>query len=91
VVAGKIAVVRFDNLSALSKEGDGRYQADGVDPVPAPDVQLRQGMVEGSNAQPVLEVVKLIELSRAYERMSKLIDNSQDLSRRAVERLGRGQ
>lgn len=88
---GKIAVVRFDNLSALSKEGNGRYLADGVAPVPAPDVQIMQGMVEASNAQPVLEVVKLIELSRAYERMTKLIDNSQDLSRRAVERLGRGQ
>jgi flagellar basal-body rod protein FlgF len=90
-VVGKIGVVRFDNLSALSKEGNGRYLADGVEPVAAPDVQLRQGMVEGSNAQPVLEVVKLIELSRAYERMSKMMDNSQDLSRRAVERLGRGQ
>ena len=90
-VVGRIGVVRFDNLSALSKEGNGRYLADGVEPLPAPDVQLRQGMVEGSNAQPVLEVVKLIELSRAYERMSKMMDNSQDLSRRAVERLGRGQ
>lgn len=90
-VVGKIAVVRFDNLSALSKEGDGRYAADGVQPVPAPDVQLKQGMVEGSNAQPVLEVVKLIELSRAYERMTRMVDTSQDLSRRAVERLGRGQ
>lgn len=86
---GKIAVVRFENLSALSKEGDGRYLADGVEPLPAPDVQLRQGMVEGSNAQPVLEVVKLIELSRAYERISRIIDQSQDLSRRSVERLGR--
>ena len=58
---------------------------------PAPDVQLKQGMVESSNAQPVLEVVKLIELSRAYERMTRMVDSSQDLSRRAVERLGRGQ
>jgi flagellar basal-body rod protein FlgF len=36
-------------------------------------------------------VVKLIELSRAYERMTKMVDQSQDLSRRAVERLGRTQ
>lgn len=86
---GKIVLVRFENLAALSKEGNGRYLADGVEPIPAPDVQLRQGMVEGSNAQPVLEVVKLIELSRAYERVTRIIDQSQDLSRRSVERLGR--
>jgi flagellar basal-body rod protein FlgF len=91
VVVGKVAVVRFDNLSALSKEGDGRFAADGVEPLPAPDVQVRQGMTEASNAQPVLEVVKLIELSRAYERMTRMVDTSQDLSRRAVERLGRSQ
>jgi len=89
VAVGKLAVVRFENLSALSKEGDGRFAADGAEPLPAADVQVRQGMVEGSNAQPVLEVVKLIELQRAYDRVSKIVDQSQDLSRRSVERLGR--
>lgn len=91
VVVGKIAVVRFDNLSALSKEGDGRYLADGVEPLPAPDVQVKQGMTEASNTQPVLEVVKLIELSKAYERVTRMVDSSQDLSRRSIERLGRSQ
>jgi flagellar basal-body rod protein FlgF len=86
---GRLVVVRFDNLSALSKTGDGRYLADGVDPVPAPDARVRQGMLESSNVQSVLEVVNLIEVSRAYERVTKMIDQSQDLSRRAVDRLGK--
>ena len=30
-----------------------------------------------------------IEVSRAYERMAKLIDSSNDLNRRTVERVGR--
>jgi flagellar basal-body rod protein FlgF len=46
-------------------------------------------MLESSNTKPVLEIVKMIELSRAYERVTRMIDNTQDLSRRAVERLGR--
>jgi flagellar basal-body rod protein FlgF len=37
----------------------------------------------------VLEIVKLIELSRSYERVTRMMDTTQDLSRRAVERLGR--
>ena len=85
----RLGVVRFDNLSALSKAGEGRYLADGVAPVPAPDVQVRQGMLESSNVQPVLEVVNLIEVSRAYERVTRMIDQTQDLSRRAVDRLGK--
>ena len=86
---GRLALARFDSNAALSKEGDNLYMADGVTPQPAPDVRVHQGMVETSNAQPVLEIVKLIELSRSYERVSRIIDNAQDLSRRAVERLGR--
>ena len=86
---GRIGLVRFDNKSGLSKEGESRFIADGVAPEPAPDVQLRQGMLETSNAQPVLEIVKLIELSRSYERVTRMMDTTQDLSRRAVERLGR--
>ena len=86
---GRLGVVRFDNLAALSKTGEGRYLADGVAPVPAPDVQVRQGMLETSNVKPVLEVVNLIEVSRAYERVTRMIDQTQDLSRRAVDRLGK--
>jgi flagellar basal-body rod protein FlgF len=89
VLVGRLSLVRFDNLSALSKEGDGRFLADGIEPQPAPDAQVRQGMLESSNTKPVLEIVKMIELSRAYERVTRMIDNTQDLSRRAVERLGR--
>ena len=85
----RIGVVRFDNLAALSKTGQGRYLADGVDPVPAPDVRVRQGMLESSNVNPVLEVVNLVEVSRAYERVTRMIDQAQDLSRRAVDRLGK--
>ena len=86
---GRIGVVRFDNLGALSKTGEGRYLADGVAPAPAPDVPIRQGMLESSNVDPVLEVVNLIEVSRAYERVTRMIDQTQDLSRRAVDRLGK--
>ena len=88
-IIGRIGVVRFDNLAALSKTGDGLYLADGVAPNPAPDARVAQGMLEGSNANPVLEVVKLIEVSRAYERVTRMMDQTQDLSRRAIERLGR--
>ncbi|RZJ38024.1 MAG: flagellar biosynthesis protein FlgF, partial [Brevundimonas sp.] len=34
-------------------------------------------------------ITNLIEIQRAYESVSRMIDNTTDLSRRAVERLGR--
>lgn len=87
---GRLRVVRFENLAVLSKAGNGLYvNASNQQPVAANDVQIRQGMLEGSNVNTLSEITNLIEINRAYERISKMIDNQQDLSRRSVERLGR--
>lgn len=87
---GRLAVVRFDVLGALEKGGDGLYRnASNAAAAPANDVQVRQGMLEGSNVNPILEITNLIEIQRAYESVTRMIENTNDLSRRAVERLGR--
>ena len=89
-VVGALNVVRFDVLSVLQKGGDGLYRnTSNATPMAANDVQIRQGMLEGSNVNTILEITNLIEISRAYERASKMIENQHDLSKRAVERLGR--
>jgi flagellar basal-body rod protein FlgF len=89
-LVGRLSVVRFDALGALEKGGDGLYRnASNATAQDAPDVLVRQGMLEGSNVNPILEITNLIEIQRAYESVSKMIENANDLSRRAVERLGR--
>ena len=87
---GRLSVVRFDTLAVLEKGGDGLYRnASNATPVAANDVQIRQAMLEGSNVNPILEITNLIEIQRAYESVTRMIENTNDLSRRAVERLGR--
>ena len=77
-------------MAVLSKAGNGLYvNSSNQQPVAANDAQIRQGMLEGSNVNTLAEITNLIEINRAYERISKMIDNQQDLSKRAVERLGR--
>ncbi len=89
-VVGRMGVVRFDTLSVLNKTGDGLYRnTSNAQPGEASDAQIRQGMLEGSNVNPILEITNLIEISRAYERASKMIESNHDLSKRSVERLGR--
>jgi flagellar basal-body rod protein FlgF len=90
VAAGRIEVVRFADVSALSKQGANLYAApEGVAATPAPDARLHQAMVESSNVKPVIEITNLIEITRAYERVAKMMDQAGDLSNRAIERLGR--
>jgi flagellar basal-body rod protein FlgF len=87
---GKIAVVSFSDNSVLSKEGDGLYSnKSNLGAGPAQDVVVHQGMIEGSNVQSILQITDMIEVSRAYERMSKLIDQTTELDRQAISRLGR--
>ena len=84
----KVGVVRFTNLSGLSKEGDGLFSS-AETPVAAADAGVRQGYVEGSNVQPVVEVTHLVEINRAYERIANIINSAHDLSRTAIQRLGK--
>ena len=89
-IAGRLSVVRFDTLAALQKGGDGLYRnASNAQPIEATDARIHQGMLEGSNVNPILEITNLIEISRAYESVTRMIENTNDLSKRAVERLGR--
>jgi len=89
---GKVGVFTFETLAALEKTGDNQYRnTSNLMAQPATDARLRQGMLEGSNVQAILQITRMVEVSRAYESTAKMIDAEADLSRRSVERLGRVQ
>lgn len=87
---GKIGVARFDTLSILEKVGDNRYRnTSNQQPVAASGVTMHQGMLEGSNVKPIAEITRMIEVTRAYESMAKMMDANAELSRRSIERMGK--
>ncbi|WP_293676302.1 flagellar basal-body rod protein FlgF [uncultured Phenylobacterium sp.] len=89
---GKIGMFVFANAGALEKSGDNLYRnTSNLAAEKAEKANLRQGFLESSNVKPVLEITRMVEVSRAYEKTAKMIDSQADLSRRAVERLGRVQ
>jgi len=88
-VIGRISVVRFDSLSSLSKEGAGLYaNTASSPPQPAPDAYIQQGMLEGSNVQPIVQITDLIRITRAYDSITNLISSTADLSTQSIQRLG---
>ena len=56
--------------------------------VPA-TASLRQGMLEDSNVEPVVEIARMIEVQRAYELGQTFLQQDDDRSRRLIETLGR--
>ena len=74
----------------LSKQGDNLYaNTSNAQPAPVANTKVRQGMVEGSNVKPILEVTNLIQIQRAYEQVSQMISAINDLSEQTVQRLGK--
>jgi flagellar basal-body rod protein FlgF len=88
-VVGRIGVVSFADLSALSKQGDGLYSVTSNEtPQPATDAVVQQGMLEGSNVQPIVQITDLIRINRAYEMVSQLLSSTADLSSSTIQQLG---
>jgi len=89
-VIGKVGVVSFADMSSLSKQGDGLFSNTTnapAQPVTGSQV-LRQGMLETSNVQPIVQVTDLIRISRAYDMIAQMMNSTASLSSTAVQRLG---
>src|SRR5260221_11740257 len=87
---GKVGVFAFANLGALEKKGSNLYQnVSNQQPTSATDAKVRQGMLEGSNVNSIVEITRMIEVSRAYEQTTQMMASESDLSRNSIARLGR--
>jgi len=88
-VVGHLQVVNFDSLAALSKDGNNNYRNDSnLTPTASTTAQVRQGMLETSNVEPIRQITRLIEINRAYDAISNMMNTTAQLSASAVQRLG---
>lgn len=86
-IRGQVRVVTFDDPQALQKIGDTLFAGDNA--IPVENVRVTQGAVEQSNVEGVVEVTRLIEITRSYASISKLIGEADDLRKQAIATLGR--
>ena len=89
-IVGKVAVVTFSSLSALSKDGDGLFSnTSNLQPQPSASANVRQGMIESSNVEPINQITQMIAVSRAYESVSQMMSTAADQAQSTIDRLGR--
>ncbi len=88
-VAGKLKVVNFKTPGGLEKVGDNLWRATDEQPTAAPEAKVVSGFVEGSNVNAVLELTDMIEISRAYTSVAKMISQSDELRGASIEKLAR--
>lgn len=90
VKVDRLKVVTFDNPEMLVYEG-GAFRAYGAGVVEkeVEDARIVQGYVELSNVNPVREMVSMIDAMRAYESHARVIQSVDEVTRKAVEEIGR--
>ena len=86
--AGKFQVVRFDNDQDLKPAANGLYVTTAIGQ-PAPDTKVLQGMVEDSNVQPIVEITRMMAVSRTFAAAKEMADGEDDRLKNAIDRLGR--
>ena len=86
---GRLRLVAFANPQRLQKDGSSTFRApDGVQPQPpAIDVRIAQGAIEKSNVRAVVEMTRMIELTRAYSEVANILQQQGDLRRDAISKL----
>ncbi len=82
-VLGRLDVVTFANPQRLRATAGGLYTTtDAPTSVAKPDVL--QGMIEGSNVEPIVEMTRMIELMRSFKSAQVMLDTENDRERRAI-------
>jgi flagellar basal body rod protein FlgG len=85
---GKLRMTSFDNPGLLRKEGSSIFSApNGVNAVPDTVSEFVQGTIEKSNVNSVMEMTRMIEVTRTYTQVASMLQQQSDLHRTAVEKL----
>ena len=87
-ILGKIGVVTFNDAQDMKRLPGSLYETDqAAQLVDRPSV--KQGLLEQSNVQGVLEMSRLIEIQREYQSVHTLITRENDRQQKAIERIAR--
>ena len=52
------------------------------------NARVLQGMIERSNVEPVVEMTQMIEVMRAYQHSTETLNATDELMRKALQKLG---
>lgn len=90
VYTDTLLVVDFDNKDTLRKVGDNQYM--NIEPNNQPiqfTGEIKQGYLEGSNVEPIKEIVDMMTVTRSYETNQRIVKMMDDTLGKAVNEVGR--
>jgi flagellar basal-body rod protein FlgF len=85
---GHLRVVTFANPQQLQKYGSSSFTAiQGAQPQPAQDAGIIQGSIEQSNVRSVVEMSRMIEITRSYTQVAGILQQQGDMGQQSIDKL----
>lgn len=85
---GKLRLVAFSDSQNLQKDGSSTFVAtDGTAPQPTKTASILQGSIEKSNVRGVIEMSRMIEITRTYTQVASILQQQHDLGQTAIDKL----
>jgi flagellar basal-body rod protein FlgF len=91
VIAGKVGVFKVADRAQLDKTEGGVFDptTNGQTPTVDTKTTVEQGMIENSNVDAIQQMTRMIAVSRAYEQVSNMMDQTSSTSDESIQRLGK--
>ncbi|HVZ52227.1 MAG TPA: flagellar basal-body rod protein FlgF [Pseudolabrys sp.] len=87
-IRGHLRLVDFASPQQMQKEGGGTFSAvDGAAPQPTKTAAIVQGSLEQSNVRGVVEMSRMIEITRTYMQVSSMLQQQDDQNQQAIDKL----
>jgi flagellar basal-body rod protein FlgF len=88
-VVGKIGVFKVADRTALTKAGSNLFNPGAQAPTADTSTAVQQGMIENANVEAIQQMTRMIAVSRSYEQIASMMDQTGTTSDQSIQRLGR--
>jgi flagellar basal-body rod protein FlgF len=84
---GTLKMVSVANAQNLQKDGNSTFSIAGETPAPTKTSRLIQGTVEKSNVRAVVEMTRMIEVTRSYTQVATMLQQQADMQKSSIDKL----
>ena len=84
---GQLRLVAFNSTQQMQKDGSSTFSTSGPPPTPTKASRVIQGALEKSNVRGVVEMTRMIEVTRSYTQVANMLAQQGDMQRSAIEKL----
>ena len=86
----QLLIVDFNDYEKINKSGNSQYKnSDLENVIELEDFRIIQGGLEGSNVDPMVEMVQLLETQRNFESTQRAVRSIDDALKKATNEVGK--